>query len=132
MMWAVIIIVAFGLVLNAFLIHKVNDKVNSVSVDSQIESSQAKAIALSVDRRLDDTIKVANSNDTTLANKLAKADQQINEIIAKMEYLAKTIEKVDADEKEIRSYYINYRDPVKPNTGVPWAESVKTSDEIYD
>ena len=129
MIWVIVLLVAFATLLNAYLIHSLNNKVDSVSADSQVESSQAKAIALSVDRRLDETINIANGNDSALAKKVAEADRQIEEIISRMDYLAKTIEKVDADEKEIRSYYCNFREPRFDNAGVEWSEEYVTHDD---
>ena len=129
MIWVLIILIAFGLSMNAFLIHSLNNKVDTVSANSQVESSQAKAIALSVDRRLDDTINIANGNDSALAKKVAEADRQIEEIISRMDYLAKTIERVDHDEKDLRSYYLNYRTPKFDNSGVEWSEEYVTHDD---
>ena len=136
MIWVLIILVAFATLLNAFLIYMINNKVDEETKTAQLIASEPTAKLINVDRRLyetnkrlDDTIKIANNNDAALANKIAEADRQIEEIISRMDYLAKTIEKVDADEKEIRSYYVNFREPRFDNAGVEWSEEYVTHDD---
>ena len=129
MIWVVIILIGFALVLNGYLIHQINDRVDSKFIELNYDFAQAKAMAMNVDKRLDDTINIANGNDSALAKKVAEADRQIEEIISRMDYLAKTIEKVDADEKEIRSYYVNFREPRFDNSGVEWSEEYVTHDD---
>lgn len=129
MIWVVIILIGFALVLNGYLIHQINDRVDAKFIELNYDFAQAKAMAMNVDKRLDDTISIANGNDSALAKKVAEADRQIEEIISRMDYLAKTIEKVDADEKEIRSYYCNFREPRFDNAGVEWPEEYVTHDD---
>ena len=129
MIWVVIILIGFALVLNGYLIHQINDRVDVKFIELNYDFAQAKAMAMNVDKRLDDTINIANGNDSALAKKVAEADRQIEEIISRMDYLAKTIEKVDADEKEIRSYYVNFREPRFDNAGVEWSEEYVTHDD---
>ena len=129
MIWVVIILIGFALVLNGYLIHQINDRVDVKFIELNYDFAQAKAMAMNVDKRLDDTINIANGNDSALAKKVAEADRQIEEIISRMDYLAKTIEKVDADEREIRAYYCNFREPRFDNAGVEWSEEYVTHDD---
>ena len=129
MIWVVIILIGFALVLNGYLIHQINDRVDAKFIELNYDFAQAKAMAMNVDKRLDDTINIANGNDSALAKKVAEADRQIEEIISRMDYLAKTIERVDHDEKDLRSYYLNYRTPKFDNSGVEWSEEYVTHDD---
>lgn len=136
MTWVLIILIAFATLLNAFLIHQINNKVDEEAKAARLIATEPTAKFIDVDRRLYDTnkrldeaITIANSNDMSLAKKVAEADRQIEEIISRMDYLAKTIEKVDASEKEIRSYYVNFREPRFDNAGVEWSEEYVTHDD---
>ena len=58
------------------------------------------------------------------------ADDQIEEIISRLEKITEDIARIDRDEKEIRSYYVNYREPVPVSTGgVAWANEFVCGEE---
>jgi biopolymer transport protein ExbB/TolQ len=58
------------------------------------------------------------------------ADDQIEEIISRLEKITEDIARIDRDEKEIRSYYVNYREPVPVSTGgVAWANEFVCGDD---
>lgn len=153
MIWVAIILIAFATLMNAFLIHHISDKTESIAADSaetQVDSSQANAIARSVDRRLDDTnnrlddtINKANANDIRLNNMatrnkldIARANKQIDDIIIKLQEITADIHRLDGNitdvaksEHEIRSYYVNFREPRFDNAGVEWSEEYVTHDD---
>jgi peptidoglycan hydrolase CwlO-like protein len=61
---------------------------------------------------------------------------EIDELISKMEKIVNDIhrleEKIDADHRDlvdIRTRYINYREPIMPNSGVPWASRQKCKED---
>ena len=143
MIWVVIILIAFATLLNAFLIHQINDKVDSKGDESQAHIGETRAVIQSFSRRLEDTtarlndtINMANQNDIRLNNMatrnkldIARANKQIDDIIIKLQEITADIHRLDHDEKEIRSYYCNYREPRFDNAGVEWAEEYVTHDD---
>ena len=143
MIWVAIILIAFATLMNAFLIHHLNDKVDEESKSAQLIASAPKAMALDLNRkladtnnRLDDTINKANANDIRLNNlatrnklDIARANKQIDDIIIKLQEITADIHRLDHDEKEIRSYYCNYREPRFDNAGVEWSEEYVTHDD---
>lgn len=76
--------------------------------------------------RMDEIIKVSNKNSVYIKERLSDSDRQIEEIIAKMNHIVDDIQRLDHDEKEIRKYYLNYRDPV---TDLPLFETEATEGE---
>lgn len=71
-----------------------------------------------------------------ISNDFQDHNNDINMICAKLESIVQDIHRLDediskvsADEKEIRSYYVNYRDPQVPNGGVPWAKDMKVGED---
>jgi len=82
----------------------------------RIEETQLRQIGADttaqklIDQRIDNIITVHNSN-------VDHYDSEINQIIARMDQITADIARIDKDEKEIRSYYINFRTPTHPNGG---------------
>ena len=60
----------------------------------------------------------------------SNADDQIEEIISRLEKITEDIARIDKAEKEIRSYYVNFREPVPVSTGgVAWANEFVCGEE---
>ena len=150
MIWVAIILIAFATLMNAFLIHHLSDKVDEESKSAQLIASAPKAMALDLNRkladtnnRLDDTINKANANDIRLNNMatrnkldIARANKQIDDIIIKLQQITADIHRLDGNitdvaksEHEIRSYYVNFREPRFDNAGVEWSEEYVTHDD---
>jgi hypothetical protein len=47
-------------------------------------------------------------------NSLTPPDSEIQKITDRLDAIVKDIERIDRDEKWIRRYYINYREPIEP------------------
>ena len=82
----------------------------------RIEETQLRQISADttaqkmIDQRIDNIITVHNST-------VEHYDDEIDKIIARMNEITADIARIDKDEKEIRSYYINFRTPTHPNGG---------------
>jgi hypothetical protein len=103
------------------------------------------------DHKLSTFIETHNGNVQTINNKFAntnnrlthieakmslvdvgndRVDKDINNIIARLNAITDDIARIDRDEKEIRSYYVNYREPVPVSTGgVAWANEFVCGEE---
>ena len=82
----------------------------------RIEETQLRQIGADTterkltDQRIDNIITIHNSS-------IDHYDSEIDKIIARMNEITADIARIDKDEKEIRSYYINFRTPTHPNGG---------------
>lgn len=94
----------------------------------QIESIEEHTHALnSVVMLQNKQIDIVNDAQKSNANEIDQICNHLLEIAKDIKRLDEEIETVKRDEKEIRSYYVNFREP---NTaGVPWSSEVKCSDD---
>lgn len=85
------------------------------------------------------SVTTANGNFDSVANAIKQQRSDIDGITDRLEEIAKDIGRLDGeiaevkrDEREIRSYYVNFREPkALPvyDTGVPWAKEFPCNDE---
>lgn len=71
-----------------------------------------------------------------LEMQMARANDEINAIIARLEEISEDIGRMDQISKqdrarviEITRKYVNYREPIADNAGVPWASKYKCNEE---
>ena len=81
-------------------------------------------------------VSTSNQNTKTFESRFAQADKQIEDIITRLQGITADIHRLDGNiadvaksEREIRSYYCNFRTPVLDNAGVEWAEDYQTHDD---
>ena len=97
----------------------------------RIEETQLRQISADttaqkmIDQRIDNIITVHNST-------VEHYDDEIDKIIARMNEITADIARIDKDEKEIRSYYINFRTPTHPNGGYTGGFVCKDDQEDTD
>ena len=60
--------------------------------------------------RIDNIITIHNAN-------VDHYDNEIDQIITRMDQITEDIARIDNDEKELRRYYVNFRTPTHPNGG---------------
>lgn len=60
--------------------------------------------------------------------RINEADEQIDQILDRLNAITEDIARIDRDEKEIRSYYVNYREPAV-STGVAWSNEFVCGDD---
>lgn len=103
--------------------------------------------------RVNEVIKVSNANTQVTGEKLkriepvldsqvaitAHEDEEIQNIIKRLEDIVKDINELDKeveqikhDEKDLRTYYVNYREPVVSDHGVEWASEYRTGEDKHD
>ena len=90
-------------------LRQINSDVTCSKLNRQIIENIDKRIT-NTHERIDNIITIHNAN-------VDHYDSEINQIIARMEQITADIARIDKDEKEIRSYYINFRPPTHPNGG---------------
>ena len=88
---------------------QINSDVTCSKLNRQIIENIDKRIT-NTHERIDNIITIHNAN-------VDHYDSEINQIIARMNEITADIARIDKDEKEIRSYYINFRTPTHPNGG---------------
>lgn len=71
-----------------------------------------------------------------IETQVAKANDEINSILARLDDIAKDIGRLDAlttrdhrDLVDVRERYVLWREPVNSGSGVPWASEYKCNEE---
>ena len=87
----------------------------------------------------DECNKTANGNFAAIAERFDKDDNRIEDIISQLEAITADIKRLDGEvvkvakaEREIRSYYCNFRTPTALpvyEAGVPWAKDFKVGED---
>lgn len=87
----------------------------------------------------DECNKTANGNFTAIAERFDKENDRIEDIISQLEAITADIKRLDEevakvkkDERDLRSYYVNYREPTALpvyEAGVPWAKDYKVGED---
>lgn len=61
-----------------------------------------------IETKIKSMVNVTKQNNEEIQKEFDSYDDQINDIIARMEAVERGIARIDRDEKDIRSYYMNY------------------------
>lgn len=77
--------------------------------------SSLTTIKQDMDKRMDGFVSIHNAS-------VDHYDKEIEEIVQKMEKITEDIARIDHDEKDLRRYYVNYKQPVVSDHGVEWAK----------
>ena len=81
-------------------------------------------------------VSTSNQNTKTFESRFAQRDRDIDAILDNLQSIAEDIRRLDNDvaqvahdERDLKRYYINYRQPVLDNAGCDWAEDYKCDDD---
>lgn len=87
----------------------------------------------------DECNKTANGNFAAIAERFDKENDRIEDIISRLEAITADIKRLDEevtkvkkDERDLRSYYVNYREPTALpiyDAGVPWARDYRVGED---
>ena len=121
----VALIAVFATAFNAREINELTVNMQKILVQSDEAKKQAIVNKAQIKRNADDTSTCLIS----IKGDIAEANRQIDDIVARMEKVVEEIRKVDKNEREIRGYYCNFRQPVNDGAGVLWAEDYKCEDD---
>lgn len=112
-------------------------KINTV--EEKVEKSDATALVNSLDTYTKKSVDTANVNFNSIVaafnhqrDEIDSITDRMNAIAADIKRLDEEITRVKKDEREIRSYYVNFREPkALPvyNAGVPWAKDYPCNEE---
>lgn len=99
----------------------------TISIEKELAELETEKVTLeTVQRQADERI----SNIVTVHNAtIEHYDNEIDQIINRLNQITEDIARIDHDQTEIRKYYINFRTPVHPNGGVPWSNEIKCTDD---
>lgn len=61
-----------------------------------------------IETKIKSMVNITKQNNEEIQKEFDSYDDQINDIIARMEAVERGIARIDRDEKDIRSYYMNY------------------------
>lgn len=96
-------------------VRKLNDETIKI-IDKRITNTH---------ERIDNIITIHNAN-------VDHYDNEINQIIARMDQITADIARIDHDEKDLRRYYVNYKQPVDTGAGVTWAKDYPDQEVEHD
>jgi Skp family chaperone for outer membrane proteins len=119
-------IVAFGLLGAAVALRRHEQAFDKLETLLMQQISGQVSVKKEIDKRIDSVITIHNSS-------IDHYDDEIDQIIARMDQITADIERIDREQKDLRTYYVNYREPLQDNSGVNWSKSyVVTEDYIYE
>jgi len=119
-------IVAFGLLGAAVVLRRHEQAFDKLETLLMQQISGQVSVKKEIDKRIDSVITIHNSS-------IDHYDDEIDQIIARMDQITADIERIDREQKDLRTYYVNYREPLQDNSGVNWSKSyVVTEDYIFD
>lgn len=84
--------------------------------------SSLTTIKQDTDKRMDGFVDIHNAS-------VDHYDKEIEEIIERMNQITEEIKRIDRDEKDLRRYYVNYKQPVDTGAGVAWAKDYPDQEE---
>lgn len=123
-MTTIILLALFAIVLGAVFIdqRKALDKVTDF--EARMVDSLAN-IKKGLENRIDRYIETHNAT-------VDHYDQQIDEIIERMNKITEDIARIDHDEKDLRKYYVNYTSRTDTGAGVSWAKDFPDQEDHTD
>ncbi len=109
------------------------------TVEEKVEKSDATALVNSLNTYTKKSVDTANVNFNSIVaafnhqrDEIDSITDRMNAIVADIKRLDEEITQVKKDEREIRSYYVNFREPKELpvyNAGVPWAKDYPCNEE---
>lgn len=87
--------------------------------------SSLTTIKKGMDKRMDGFVDIHNAS-------VDHYDKEIEEIVKKMEKITEDIKRIDHDEKDLRRYYVNYKQPAVSDHGVEWAKDYPDQEVEHD
>ena len=87
--------------------------------------SSLTTIKKDMDKRMDGFVDIHNAS-------VDHYDKEIEEIIERMNQITEEIKRIDRDEKDLRRYYVNYKQPVVSDHGVEWAKDFPDQEDHTD
>ena len=87
--------------------------------------SSLTTIKKDMDKRMDGFVDIHNAS-------VDHYDKEIEEIIERMNQITEEVKRIDHDEKDLRRYYVNYKQPVVSDHGVEWAKDFPDQEDHTD
>ena len=120
------VIVAFGLLGAAMILRRHEQTFDQMMELITNQTTNHLKTVRDADNRMDKIVNIHNAC-------IDHYDDEIDQIIARMDQITADIERIDREQKDLRTYYVNYREPLQDNSGVNWSKSyVVTEDYIFD
>lgn len=103
-----VILLTINLALFAYYVNLGRKREATVAVDVNSLKNEISQVSEKLNGRIDGVVKVSNTNTQAVMSRFKSNENEIDDIISKMESYAHGIAQVDKDVKEIRRYYCNY------------------------
>lgn len=116
-------LVVIGLAAMVAMVYSQSNTVRRIE-DTQLRQINADTTERKlIDQRINNIITIHNAA-------IEHYDNEIDQIVARMDQITADIARIDNDEKELRRYYVNYRTPVQSNGGVDWAPEFPSQEDL--
>lgn len=106
-------------------------QLKQISADTTVRKLNDETIEI-IDKRITNTHERIDNIITIHNAAIEHYDSEIDQICKAMDKICEDIHRIDNDEKELRRYYINYREPVQSNGGVDWAPEFPTQEDGHE
>ena len=101
-----------------------------VYLNLKTASAEKKLIELDAERvKLETVMRAHDMRIDDICKDIDEIDDQIEAILKVLEDITADIHRIDNDEKDIRKYYMYYREPSHPNGGVNWSNEIECTDD---
>ena len=108
------VLLVFNLIVSCYILYntykadatKQQAKSDTDQLEKRISSFQNTQSE--IETKIKAMVNVTKQNNEEIQKEFDSYDDQINDIIARMEAVERGIARIDRDEKDIRSYYMNY------------------------
>lgn len=108
------VLLVFNLIVSCYILYntykadatKQQAKSDTDQLEKRISSFQNTQSE--IETKIKSMVNVTKQNNEEIQKEFDSYDDQINDIIARMEAVERGIARIDRDEKDIRSYYMNY------------------------
>ena len=128
----IVICLLFGFVVTGICLFRISEEVRELT-DATAATTNFATVSRNISNDLIDAMKNSQKEIDGLSEIVERecrinidAQTQIDAIVDRLEGIAEDIRRIDADEKEIRRYYCNFREPAAG--GVDWAKDYPAED----
>lgn len=118
---------------------RVNEVIKVSNANTQVTGEKLKRI----ESVLDSQVAITAHEDEEIQNIIKRMDsfeqlehddiwliiKRLEDIVKDINELDKEVEQIKHDEKDLRTYYVNYREPVTSDHGVEWASEYRTGED---
>ena len=130
------VFLAIAIVVAIVLMGLISARLTSIE-KHEIQNAGIASAYNALKKYTEESVVTSNGNFASIATRFDKENERIEDIIGQLKAITADIKRLDEevtkvkkDERDLRSYYVNYREPnALPVYGVPWASDYKVGED---